>query len=237
MVKLHIPKCHNFQLWISRTHIFGSNFELLGEYILVQEGLLQISFSTLLNMFKVKTFWRGFEVRFWYIDEFGFNWVRSSMCKIQNRYICVLSNTIFPLFYHIYPSVQKAPWQVYGWQWRPRKSWDFFFMMQKLHSGVWNWTFMANKKEEWIGVSGKISILPETRLFVIFKNMLSNTFPELSLIVCSTWKSEIISGTYSTTIRWCTTGERKKHSRYFFKKHNKNINELMHQRSNDAQTD
>ena len=59
-------------------------------------------------------------------------------------------------------------------------------MMQKLHSGVWNWTFMANKKEEWIGVSGKISILPETRLFVIFKNMLSNTFPELSLIVCST---------------------------------------------------
>ena len=158
------------------------------------------------------------------------------MCKIQSRYIWVLSNTIFPLFYHIYPSVQKAPWQVYGWQWRPRKSWDFFFMMQKLHSGVWNWTFMANKKEEWIGVSGKISILPETRLFVIFKNTLSNTFPELSLIVCSTWKSEIISGTYSTTIRWCTTGERKKHSRYFFKKHNKNINELMHQRSNDAQT-
>ena len=127
MVKLHIPKCHNFQLWISRTHIFGSNLELLGEYILVQEGLLQISFSTLMNMFKVKTFWRGFEVRFWYIDEFGFNWVRSSMCKIQSRYICVLSNTIFPLFYHIYPSVQKAPWQVYGWQWRPRKSWDFFF--------------------------------------------------------------------------------------------------------------
>ena len=56
-------------------------------------------------------------------------------------------------------------------------------MMQKLHSGVWNWTFMANKKEEWIGVSGKISILPETRFFVIFKDMLSNTFPELSLIL------------------------------------------------------
>ena len=65
----------------------------------------------------------------------------------------------------------------------PEKAGTFFFMMQKLHSGVWNWTFMANKKEEWIGVSGKISILPETRFFVIFKDMLSNTFPELSLIV------------------------------------------------------
>ena len=64
----------------------------------------------------------------------------------------------------------------------PEKAGTFFFMMQKLHSGVWNWTFMANKKEEWIGVSGEISILPETRLFVIFKNMLSNyPFPELSL--------------------------------------------------------
>ena len=62
-------------------------------------------------------------------------------------------------------------------------------MMQKLHSGVWNWTFMANKKEEWIGVSGEISILPETRLFVIFKNMLSNPFPELSLIVPENQKS------------------------------------------------
>ena len=72
---------------------------------------------------------------------------------------------------------------------KTQKKLGLFFMMQKLHSGVWNWTFMANKKEEWIGVSGEISILPETRLFVIFKNMLSNPFPELSLIVPENQKS------------------------------------------------
>ena len=72
---------------------------------------------------------------------------------------------------------------------KTQKKLGLFFMMQKLHSGVWNWTFMANKKEEWIGVSGEISILPKTRLFVIFKNMLSNPFPELSLIVPENQKS------------------------------------------------
>ena len=93
---------------------------------------------------------------------------------------------------------------------------------------------MANKKEEWIGVSGKISILPETRLFVIFKNMLSNPFPELSLIVPENQKSFRVP---IPPLLGNVLLERERKLKIFFKKHNKNINELMHQRSNDAQTD